>query len=95
MAKTVQVWLGQDTRTITYTNLPPSTPLPSPLPSISPSLLCPLSSLSHPRFLGKVLSQYLSVLVREGMEEEQLVMEGFDYQRWRKTFEKLLREGKV
>ena len=53
--------------------------LPTSLPP-SLSMFC--------RFLGKVLSQYISVMVREGRREREIVTSGFDYERWRKTFER-------
>ena len=40
------------------------------------------------RFLGKVMSQYISVCVREGVRKVSILSEGFNYERWRKTASK-------
>ena len=37
------------------------------------------------RFLGKVMSQYISVCVSEGVRKVSIISEGFNYERWRKT----------
>ena len=36
------------------------------------------------RFLGKLLSQYISVYVQDGIRRVQIIIEGFDYERWKK-----------
>ena len=40
------------------------------------------------RFLGKVLSQYISVCVAEGRGNSDLISTGFNYDRWKKTYNK-------
>ncbi len=40
------------------------------------------------RFLGKVLSQYISVCVSEGRGDGGLISAGFNYDRWKKTYSK-------
>ena len=37
------------------------------------------------RFLGKYMSQYISVLVEEGESRTDIISKGFDYERWVKT----------
>lgn len=41
------------------------------------------------RFLGKVVSEYISVFVREGERRLSIFENGFDYERWTKTFSKM------
>lgn len=38
------------------------------------------------RFLGKVMSEYISVSIREGKRRLSILEEGFNYDRWVKTF---------
>jgi len=38
------------------------------------------------RFLGKLISQYISVYVQQGSRSKEIVFEGFDYERWKKTY---------
>lgn len=37
------------------------------------------------RFLGKVMSQYISVCVSEGVCKTAVISDGFNYERWKKT----------
>ena len=41
------------------------------------------------RFLGKVVSEYISVSVREGERRVSIFENGFDYERWTRTFGKM------
>ena len=38
------------------------------------------------RFLGKVMSQYISRCVAEGRGDAELLVAGFNYDRWKKTY---------
>ena len=40
------------------------------------------------RFLGKVMSQYISRCVSEGKGDSELLVAGFNYDRWKKTYSK-------
>ena len=40
------------------------------------------------RFLGKVMSQYISVCVSEGVRKAAIISDGFNYERWKKTASK-------
>ncbi len=40
------------------------------------------------RFLGKVLSQYVSLCVINGKGDKMLFSADFDYERWKKTYTK-------
>ena len=40
------------------------------------------------KFLGKVMSQYISVCVNEGVCKVSIIHEGFNYERWKKTTSK-------
>ena len=44
--------------------------------------------IHHLRFLGKYLSQYVSVLVEEGEGNVDIVSQGFDYVKWKRTQER-------
>ena len=38
------------------------------------------------RFLGKLISQYISVYVQQGSRSKEIIFDGFDYERWKKTY---------
>ena len=42
-----------------------------------------------------MLSQYISVMVTEGKKDEMVLTNGFDYERWKKTYERQAKDGKV
>ena len=48
----------------------------------------PFLIIYHLRFLGKYLSQYVSVLVEEGEGKVDIVSQGFDYVKWKRTQER-------
>ena len=41
------------------------------------------------RFLGKCISQYLSEAVENGELKDEIIGDGFDYERWKSTFRRL------
>ena len=38
------------------------------------------------RFLGKFISQYISVYTHEGVKRAEIIFDGFDYERWKKSY---------
>lgn len=63
-----------------YSTPSPSLPSAPPSPPSLPYLLL--------RFLGKVLSQYISLCVNNGRGDKTIFSSGFDYKRWKKTYSK-------
>ena len=47
-----------------------------------------IGRLDRYRFLGKVMSEYISVCIREGERRLGVLDKGFNYDRWAKTFNK-------
>ncbi|XP_065897600.1 uncharacterized protein [Dysidea avara] len=42
--------------------------------------------LAQFRFLGKFISQYISTYIHEGVKRVDIVFDGFDYERWKKSY---------
>ena len=48
--------------------------------------LCILAINSDYRFLGKFISQYISLYIQQGSKGKEVIFDGFDYERWKKTY---------
>ncbi len=53
-----------------------------------PLCLMPLCFCVDGRFLGKVISEYMSVCIREGEKRVSILHRGFNYDRWARTCNK-------
>ena len=45
-----------------------------------------MRTLYFNRFLGKLISQYISVYIHEGVKHVEIIFDGFDYERWKKSY---------